>query len=895
LVALEEFLRAAPGSARALQIEGAAGMGKTALWLAGVARARELHTRVLVARPASEEAGFGFAGLGDLLDGLTLEGLTGPMRAALEGALLLREADPGADARAVSAAVLALLREAAVGGTTIVAIDDVPWLDLPSASALAYSARRLAGHDVRFLCAARSPRPGTGVLQRALESRRIGLGPLSLGAIGRLVHERLGAQLSRVAIRRIYEASGGNPLFALELGREIAASGGLLGRDVPLPSRLEELLEDRVTELGPAAREALFAVALSPDPRAAELTAVVGEDALEDAVAAGVVSLDGWRVRPAHPLLGEVVKSRSRATVRREMHRRLAAAAEDVERRALHLALAASGPDGAVAAEVSGAAARAERRGAHANAAELAELALELTPEGDPDRPERMLAAGRCNVAVGRTGRADELLALEQLPAGTMRTEAMLLLADLDTISAADALRRLEQAANEAPDGSDLRAQALSRLAFFFAVSLVERLEEAEALAADAVRVAVATPNAAALGEARGTLAWVRAMRGLPNEDADIASGPDCQAPGLRSMWRSIGVQQMWRGEVADARRTLDLARARADQRGELEAHMALRLQLCELELRRGGFDVVEELLDEWEREHVEWAASDIALARCRALLAVGRGDPVAAESAAVDALDRAQRRSEGRWQELEALRAQGMASLLVGDGAAAVRSLGKVWKHKLSEGIDEPGVFPVAPELAAALSMTGDLDQARTVVDRLAAQSERQSHPWGGAAAARARGHLLLAERDDEGAAQAFAEAAARFESLDMPFPSGRAQLWLGVALRRARRLRDARETLERAAAQFDELGSPGWAERARDELRRIGGRRAPGTGLTPTERRIAELVARGLANKRIASELVVTVGTVEAHLTRIYAKVGVRSRTELAAWLAGGDERSI
>jgi DNA-binding CsgD family transcriptional regulator len=235
------------------------------------------------------------------------------------------------------------------------------------------------------------------------------------------------------------------------------------------------------------------------------------------------------------------------------------------------------------------------------------------------------------------------------------------------------------------------------------------------------------------------------------------------------------------------------------------------------------------------------------------------------------------------------------MASLLVGDAAAAIGSLGEVWEHKVSEGIDEPGVFPVAPELAAALSITGDVDQARAVVDRLAELSERQSHPWGQAATARARGHLLLAERDDERAAWAFAEAATRFESLDMPFPSGRAQIWLGVVLRRARRFREARATLERAAAQFDALGSPGWAERARGELGRVGGRRASGTGLTPTESKVAGLVARGLPNKRIASELVITAGTVEAHLTRIYAKLGVRSRTELAGLLASGDERSI
>ena len=131
--------------------------------------------------------------------------------------------------------------------------------------------------------------------------------------------------------------------------------------------------------------------------------------------------------------------------------------------------------------------------------------------------------------------------------------------------------------------------------------------------------------------------------------------------------------------------------------------------------------------------------------------------------------------------------------------------------------------------------------------------------------------------------------EAAAEYASLGLRFDHARALLSLGRAQRRLRKWGAARDTLQRAAASFDEIGSPGWADEARSELSRVGARRPPPAGeLTPAERRVAELAAAGLANKEIARDLFVSVKTVEAHLSHVYAKLGIRSRAQLARHLS-------
>jgi DNA-binding CsgD family transcriptional regulator len=229
------------------------------------------------------------------------------------------------------------------------------------------------------------------------------------------------------------------------------------------------------------------------------------------------------------------------------------------------------------------------------------------------------------------------------------------------------------------------------------------------------------------------------------------------------------------------------------------------------------------------------------------------------------------------------------MAALLDQDPGGAAQRLREVWEHTCREGVDDPGVFPVAPELVEALVELGEHDEAIAVTARLRKLSEQQQHPWGLVSARRCEAVVSLAKRAyDEGAALALADAAAEYGRLGLHFDRARSLLSLGRAQRRLKKWGVARESLQDALAAFESLGSSGWARRGRSELGRIGGRRPAGSGeLTATEREVVELAARGRTNKEIALALSLAVHTVEVHLSRAYAKLGVRSRSQLAGRL--------
>jgi DNA-binding CsgD family transcriptional regulator len=196
---------------------------------------------------------------------------------------------------------------------------------------------------------------------------------------------------------------------------------------------------------------------------------------------------------------------------------------------------------------------------------------------------------------------------------------------------------------------------------------------------------------------------------------------------------------------------------------------------------------------------------------------------------------------------------------------------------------------LPVAPELVEALVELGDLDRAGLVTEALSGQAQDQTHPWGLVTARRCQALIrLAASRYDPSAAAALAEAATEFERLGLSFDAARCRLSLGRAQRRLKQWGPARTSFDRAVAAFVQLGSPGWAQRARAELARVGGRSpaTPGT-LTATEQDIVELAAQGLTNKQIARRLSIAVHTVEVHLSRAYAKLGVGSRAQLTARL--------
>jgi len=237
------------------------------------------------------------------------------------------------------------------------------------------------------------------------------------------------------------------------------------------------------------------------------------------------------------------------------------------------------------------------------------------------------------------------------------------------------------------------------------------------------------------------------------------------------------------------------------------------------------------------------------------------------------------------------ALYAQGLLGTLalsVGDHATAARWLAPAAAAIVEAGVAEPACFPFLPDAAEALIALGRLDEAEPLVSRLEASGRGPDRTWAQAVGARTRGLLAAADSDLDAARSAFERALVVHDRLLLPHERGRTLLALGQLQRRRNERRAAGVSLREAARAFDAVSAVRWADNARAELDRLGVRPGPVDHLTPTEERVAELAASGLTNREVAAALVVSPKTVEANLSRVYRKLGIRSRAQLGAWLA-------
>jgi DNA-binding CsgD family transcriptional regulator len=890
---IDSFLR--EDAARVLVLEGEAGIGKTTLWRYAV----ELATRewlTLTSSPTEAESALAFASAGDLLGTHArdvVEVLPRPQRRALAAALLLRDvrgAPP--DPRAVALAFLGALRELARERPVLVAVDDIQWLDAPSALLLEFGLRRVHDQPILFLLARRvtaESRPPLGLDRASPESIcRLTVGPLSIGALHRLLRTRIGVSFSRPLLHRVHDTAGGNPFYALELGRvlkerEVEPQAGV---PLPVPGTLSEVVRDRITSLAPEVQTALATAAALAAPT---VSAVGAEDELDTAVRAGVVEIDDGRVRFTHPLLAAAAYAAMPAGERPRLHARLARVVADPEERARHLALSATEASAAVAAELEDAAARAAGRGAPATAADLLELAVRLTPpDAADDARRRSLDAARRHHAAGDAGRARRVLEalLLETPPGGERCEVLLALAGIREDDLAAALALYEEAVREARCDPRLLALVYAQMSMveFVRGDVRGALRHARDSLAQAEQVG--DPNL--LVE---SIAWValhetwhgRATAGLLERGLALEHELDRPRLLYPSPTAVNGLRLMYADRVDESRVALEGLVARAGERGDEASRSNCLFHLAELEWRAGrwvaALERIEEGLELVEQSGLEQETSGMLFARAMILACLGRVGEARADAERGIALSEAVGDEIFRIQNTTVL---GILELSLGNAAEAARLLSPLWNLVASRGHREPTAYPILPNAIEALVATGELDEAAALQAQLEEAGREFDSPWALATAARCRGLLAAAHGDLDTALQHLEQALVEHERLPNPLERGRTLLALGTVRRRRKEKRAAREALDAAIAIFDGLPAPLWAERGRAEQARIGGR-VPAAELTETERRIAELVAQGRSNKEVAARLFITPRTVEGHLTRIYEKLGVRSRSEL------------
>jgi DNA-binding CsgD family transcriptional regulator len=895
---LTAMLDAVVAGPRAVVVEGPAGIGKTTVWQAALQAARARSFTVLAARATQTEATLPFGGLIDLLEGVPEAGLVAlpaPQRRALEVALLRREPEQtGVDQLAVSLATLQVLRTVAADAPVVVGVDDLQWLDGATARVLAFVLRRLGDERLGLVASVRAEhadRLPLEVEQALPEPQRLVLrvGPLPMGVLDQLLRERLGLALSRPSLQRLGQVCGGNPFYALELARVLPAGATLApGEALQVPTTLAGLLRGRLQQVPDRARGLLLAAAALAKPTVALLEQVGG--GLDEALAAGIVERDGMLVRFSHPLLGSLVYADARAPQRHQTHQLLAELVEEPEEQALHLALGTQDPDEEAAGRLEDAAQRASARGAPDAAAQLAEHASRLTSvRWSSADCRRRLAASNYHARAGNGPRARDLLEalIAHLPPGTTRAKALVALADLVTDDSWDEL--FTQATAEAADDLALRAQIERRYGRSRGVAGDYAAWEQHAQAA--VALAEAADDVAQLVQALAELGTVRMFRGhgVQHELMARALALESSAGEVaieQSPTLELGMQLLYSDEFDQARHLLQAEAARALEHGNIDARSETLLLLTELEIRAGNWA----LADQYASECLELARQ----------LDTSNGEPIALYGRAlVDAhLGRVEAaRGAAEWGSALAApmgdetfrmlneHVLGFLELSVGDPARAHARLGPLVQALHAWG--QPTLLQVLPDEIEALISLGELDQAEPLIEELHAQGRTLDRAWALATAARCRGLMAAARGEPHGALAHFQRALQEHKRVAWPFELARTLRAQGMVLRRDKHKTAAKSALEQALGIFERLGAPLWAQATNAELDRVGLRPAAPvgvSGITAAEARVAELVAAGRTNREVAGALFMSPKTVEAHLSRIYRKLGVRSRAELA-----------
>ncbi|MEV5150256.1 AAA family ATPase [Streptomyces sp. NPDC052727] len=883
----------------ALVLAGEPGIGKTSLLSAAQRQAEQSGFTVLTVAGSEASAEVPFQGLYQLFAGSLdrVADLPVAQSRALLTALGLRKG-PAPQPFLVALATLDLLAEAAAEAPVLVCVDDLQWVDQPSADALAFVARRL-GYDPVVLLA--TSRTHAGERPAPADLARLDLGRLTESDAAALLR-RVRADLDPAARGRILAGAEGNPLALVELSTAWpAAAPDALAQGSTAPSagltltgRLERAFVGRLRDLPRTTRDAVLVAAVDSGDELAEILAAASllngrrltTDALEPAAGAGLIRFDDMRVRFRHPLVRSGVLQAATPHRLRSAHEALARLLTDDPYRATwHHALALDAPDEVVAARLETNHLLALQRGSALTAIQMLERAAELSP--DPaDAARRLLLAAEHGFGLGRADLVRRLL-------GTAARE------DLPELERAR-MTWLEEIFEDGVPGDPAPVLALCAVAERSAsagdVSLALNL-----LLGAALRCWWAEPGR----DARSRV--VAVTRGLPGAEGDpryvaaiavadpirqaaevrrllVRAGQDAELTAEADNLRLLGMAGHAVGETALAADYLDRAEARLRAQGRLGLLPHVLGMQVQVRLDVGDWLLAAQAAEEGHRLAVDtgqpiWSAGTLV---GDAKVAALRGDSGTALRLADEVEEQLLPKGIDDLLACAQL-VRGIALLVEGraeESYAALADLfdtsGPYWNQRESFG----GVG----FLADAAARVGRRAEAREIL----AGARRG---WGDCPAALLQINLqyadaVLAEEDE--AQEAFQRALAA-DLVRWPWPRARLDLAYGSWLRRRRRGTESRSPLRAALAVFEVIGARPWAESARAELR-AAGQRPPAAPqrdveqLTPQELQIARLAADGLSNRQIAEQLYLSPRTVGSHLYRIFPKLGITARAQLA-----------
>ena len=893
---LDRVLEAARGGhGGVLVVYGDPGVGKTALLEYAATAAPDFGVARAVGVEGEME--LAFAALHQLcspnLD--LIDGLPDPQREALEVALGL-SAGRTPDPFLVGLAVLNLLSEAAEERPLLCVIDDAQWLDRASARVLAFVARRLLAERIAMVFAAREQIVSlAGFAELQVE-------PLGHRDARALLDSILPGRLDERVLERIVVETHGNPLALLELPRGLTpaqlAGGFGLPTALPLSTGIEQSFTRRLVRLPRDARQLVLLAAAEPlgDPallwRAAQQLGIP-ETAAQAAELEGLLRLDG-AVTFRHPLVRSAVYGADEPTERRKVHLALAEATDreiDPDRRAWHRAQAAASLDEDVAAELELSAARAQARGGFAAAAAFLERATELTPE-ESRRSRRALAAAQAKLQAGALDDALRLVA----------TAESGVLTELEQARAELLRAQLSFFSTRGNDAAPLLLEAAERLREIDPELARETYLEALTAAIFAGPLAGPGASSSEVAQAAKAAPPARKPRGLDQLlDGLVALLTDTYAAGvpiLRKTQRAFGagmsereeLRWMWGGTVSamllwDDERWERLSDRHLQLVRETGALGGLQIALGHREgmhVFAGELGSAASLLDAIE-EATQLTGSPLPPYHGLGLVAM-RGREAEARRLIDKARPEVIERGEGAGLEFmdwaEAVLYNGLGRY--SEALAASRRV-----------LDSSELVPVnwaLPELVEAAARTGARELAADADRLLTDRSGASGTDW--ALGIAARSHALVVE--DECADDLYAEAIERLSRTRVAVDLARAHLLYGEWLRRQSRRVDARKELRIAHEMFTDFGMEAFAERARVELEATGEHARTRTvetlgDLTPQESQISRLVAQGHTNREIAAQLFISPSTVEYHLRKVFRKLGVKTRTQLANRMRG------